>query len=38
MLHDKWALWKATFVLCELDDNNSAEAGMQKRIIEEVLK
>lgn len=33
-----WALWKATFVLCELDDKNSAEGMEQRRIIEEILK
>lgn len=33
-----WALWKASFVLCELDDKNSAEAMEQRRVIEEVLK
>ncbi|MEK6733778.1 MAG: aminoglycoside phosphotransferase family protein [Pseudomonadota bacterium] len=33
-----WALWKATFVLCELEDKNSNEAIEQRRIIGEVLK
>lgn len=33
-----WALWKATFVLCELDNKNSDEAIEQRRIIEEALK
>lgn len=33
-----WALWKATFVLCELDNKNSAERVEQRRIIQEVLK
>ncbi len=32
-----WALWKATFELCQIADKNSAEALLQKRIIEEVL-
>ncbi|MBI2791156.1 MAG: aminoglycoside phosphotransferase family protein [Gammaproteobacteria bacterium] len=33
-----WALWKATFELCQIEDKNSPDAYMQKRIIEEVLK
>ncbi len=33
-----WGLWKATFVLCELDDKNSVEGIEQRRIIEEILK
>lgn len=33
-----WGLWKATFVLCELEDKNIAEGMDQRRIIEEVLK
>ena len=32
-----WALWKATFELCQISDKNSPEAGLQKRIIGEVL-
>ena len=32
-----WALWKATFELCQIADKNSPEAGLQKRIIEEVI-
>jgi aminoglycoside phosphotransferase (APT) family kinase protein len=32
-----WALWKATFVLCELDNKNNAESLEQRRIIDEVL-
>jgi aminoglycoside phosphotransferase (APT) family kinase protein len=31
-----WALWKATFELCQIQDKNSPEAFVQKRIIEEV--
>jgi aminoglycoside phosphotransferase (APT) family kinase protein len=31
-----WALWKATFELCQIVDKNSPEAGLQKRIIDEV--
>jgi aminoglycoside phosphotransferase (APT) family kinase protein len=31
-----WALWKATFELCELSNLNSPEAIIQKRIIEDV--
>ena len=30
-------LWKATFDLCQIADKNSAEALIQKRVIEEVL-
>lgn len=33
-----WALWKATFVLCELENQNSPEGLEQRRIIEEVSK
>jgi aminoglycoside phosphotransferase (APT) family kinase protein len=29
-----WALWKATFELCQIADKNSPEAQLQKRIIE----
>lgn len=32
-----WALWKATFELCQIADKNSPEALMQKSIIEDVL-
>ncbi len=32
-----WALWKATYELCELQDLNSYAATVQKRIIEEIL-
>ncbi|GGI78533.1 GNAT family N-acetyltransferase [Legionella impletisoli] len=32
-----WALWKATFELCQITDKNSPEALMQKRIIENVV-
>ena len=32
-----WALWKATFELCQIADKNSPEAGLQKRIIVEVI-
>lgn len=32
-----WALWKATFELCEIADKNSPEAHVQKRIIQDVL-
>ncbi len=32
-----WALWKATFELCQIADKNSSEAGLQKRIIDEVM-
>lgn len=35
---EAWALWKATFVLCELEDKNSYEAIEQRRIIVKVLK
>lgn len=33
-----WALWKASFVLCELENKNVTEAHEQLKIIEEVLK
>ncbi|MFN7038019.1 MAG: aminoglycoside phosphotransferase family protein [Alphaproteobacteria bacterium] len=33
-----WALWKATFELCEIEDKNSLEARKQKKIIEDVLE
>ena len=32
-----WALWKATFDLCQIKNKNSAEALIQKRVIEDVL-
>jgi aminoglycoside phosphotransferase (APT) family kinase protein len=32
-----WALWKATFELSQIADKNSSEAGLQKRIIDEVI-
>ena len=32
-----WALWKATFELCQIADKNSPESGLQKRIIDEVM-
>lgn len=32
-----WALWKATFELCQITDKNSAEAQVQKKIIDEVM-
>jgi len=32
-----WALWKATFELCQIEDKNSLEASLQKRIIYEVM-
>ncbi|MBP9726759.1 MAG: aminoglycoside phosphotransferase family protein [Gammaproteobacteria bacterium] len=32
-----WALWKATFELCQLENKHSLEGGLQKRIIEEVI-
>lgn len=33
-----WALWKATFELCQIKSLNSPEVFVQKRIIEDVLK
>ncbi|OJV16125.1 MAG: acetyltransferase [Alphaproteobacteria bacterium 33-17] len=33
-----WALWKATFVLCNIVNKDSVEALEKKKIIEEVLK
>ena len=33
-----WALWKATYELCQIQDKNSHGAFTQKKIIEEVLK
>jgi aminoglycoside phosphotransferase (APT) family kinase protein len=33
-----WALWKATFELCQIVDKNSSEAEVQKRIIYEVVE
>lgn len=32
-----WALWKATFELCQIADKNSPEASLQKRIIDKML-
>lgn len=32
-----WALWKATFELCQIEDKNSYEAQLQKNIISSVL-
>ena len=32
-----WALWKATFELCQIEDKNALEALTQKRIIDEVI-
>ena len=32
-----WALWKATFELCQIADKNSPEALIQKTIIEDVI-
>ena len=32
-----WALWKATFELCQIADKNSSEASLQKSIIDEVM-
>ena len=32
-----WALWKATFELCQIVDKNSLDACLQKRIIDEVI-
>lgn len=32
-----WALWKATFELCQITHKNSSEAEAQKRIIDEVI-
>lgn len=32
-----WALWKATFELCNIADKNSPEARLQKKIIDEVI-
>ncbi len=31
-----WALWKATFELCQIADLNSPEANLQKRIIQDI--
>ena len=33
-----WALWKATFELCQISDKNSSEAKTQKIIIAEVIQ
>ena len=32
-----WALWKATFELCNIADKNSPAACLQKKIIDEVI-
>ncbi len=32
-----WALWKATFELCQIADKHSSEALIQQRVIEDVL-
>ena len=32
-----WALWKATFELCNIADKNSPDARLQKRIVDEVI-
>lgn len=32
-----WALWKATYELCEIENKDSPEARIQKRIISEVI-
>jgi len=32
-----WALWKATYELCQIKDKTSSEALLQKRIIDEVM-
>jgi aminoglycoside phosphotransferase (APT) family kinase protein len=32
-----WALWKATYELCQIKDKNSFEGALQKRIIDEVI-
>jgi hypothetical protein len=32
-----WALWKATFELCQMADKNTNEAMLEKRIIDEVI-
>ncbi|MEZ5315060.1 MAG: hypothetical protein R3E91_02460 [Chlamydiales bacterium] len=32
-----WALWKATFELCNIADKSSPEALFQKKIIDEVI-
>lgn len=31
-----WALWKATYELCQIKDKNSAEAFVQKKIVDEL--
>ena len=33
-----WVLWKATFELCQIVDKNSADALLQKRIMDEVMR
>jgi aminoglycoside phosphotransferase (APT) family kinase protein len=32
-----WALWKATFELCQITDKTNFDAQMQKKIIDEVM-
>ena len=32
-----WALWKATFELCQIENKDSKAARLQRRIIEDVL-
>ena len=32
-----WALWKATFELCQIADKNSLEAQVQKKIIDDLI-
>ena len=32
-----WALWKATFELCQIKNKNSDDAVIQKNIIEDIL-
>lgn len=32
-----WALWEATFELCQVEDKNSDEAQLQRKIIKEVM-
>lgn len=33
-----WALWKATYELCQITDKNSLEAKLQKQIIDDVIQ
>ena len=32
-----WVVWKATFELCNIEDKNSPEALLQKRMIKEAI-